>query len=91
MARAGTQIREAFTTINKPRRLTVLVSLYPDQARLFTEAISLFGGNSLEAFATINKPWRLTILARAGTQIREAFTMINKPRRLAVLVSQYPE
>ncbi|UOA08922.1 hypothetical protein [Methylobacter sp. S3L5C] len=70
MARAGTQIREAFTMINKPRRLTVLARRYPDQPRLFTEAISLFGGNSLEAFTTINKPWRLTILARAGTQIR---------------------
>ncbi|WP_256451988.1 hypothetical protein [Methylobacter sp. S3L5C] len=30
LARAGTQIREAFTMINKPRRLAVLVSQYPE-------------------------------------------------------------
>ncbi|UOA08902.1 hypothetical protein [Methylobacter sp. S3L5C] len=39
-----------------------MASRYPDQPRLFTEAISLFGGNSLEAFTTINKPRRLAVL-----------------------------
>ncbi|UOA08896.1 hypothetical protein [Methylobacter sp. S3L5C] len=47
MARAGTQIREAFTMINKPRRLTIL-------ARAGTQI--------REAFNTINKPRRLAVL-----------------------------
>ncbi|UOA08901.1 hypothetical protein [Methylobacter sp. S3L5C] len=57
MARAGTQIREAFTTINKPRRLTILVSRYPEQG-----AVSSLGTDTKEAFTMINKPRRLAVL-----------------------------